>query len=164
MGVIWSANSFDYYMINFFAASTKGNPLYNSLSFAFFELLGYFIAIPLSKYSSLKSLIFATNMFSAVAALLYILLPSTSSIFLDALFIGLTRFGMSASFNLIYVTTNYIFDTTIVATCFAAVNMTARLVSLGASEAARLDSTYSCLIIVASSLAAALVSLALKYK
>lgn len=125
MIVMWTASSFCYYFITFFLKYIPGNIYVNTSISSISEIIAYVFSGSLMKILGTKvSYLIAW----AVAILGGVLMVCFSNV--DAamgVFVLLSKFGVSFSFNNSYLATPMMFPVSLTATAFGLCNMVARL-------------------------------------
>jgi len=127
MIAIWSTTSAGYYLINFYMKYIGGTTMNNVFASVSSEIVASLLASIIFEYLGAKSSLLLFFMISAVAggiSCFGVINPT-----LITLLIMICKFGVSAAYCLIYITTTRIFPSVYSATAFGICNVFARVVT-----------------------------------
>jgi hypothetical protein len=110
MAVLWTVSSFEYYLINFQMKYINGNMFLNTGFSSLSEIIAYLLGGLMIKKLGIKKSFITAFLFSAFGALLLIfILPTSVSEEAYAGFVLTAKFGVSATFNMVYIVTGDFF-------------------------------------------------------
>ena len=148
--LIISILSFCFYSLNLSLKKTKGNLLVNTLSSQTAEITAHLVGgILFYKFGARSSMLmgFLISITGAVGLILInVNMPESTA--LISLFVGISKFGISAAFSMIYLCFMYLIPTVFTATVFGYSNTAARVVTVLAPEIAEVKGIVPVLVIL----------------
>ena len=124
MCILWTCSSFDYYLITFFLKYIPGNIFVNTSIASFSEVVAYIISGYLMNLMGIKVSYFVGFAVAATGGLLMIFFFHLKSMI--AVFVLLSKFGISFAFNVSYLGTPKLFPVALTGTAFGICNVFAR--------------------------------------
>jgi OCT family organic cation transporter-like MFS transporter 4/5 len=155
MVFLWTASSFDYYMINFQLKYIRGDIFINTGASSFSEVFAYFLGGAILVPLGIKRSFIICFLIGAAGAfcLLFINSENVDNIVL-AIFVMTTKFGVSATFAMVYIVTPVIFPPIYASTSMGICNFFSRLMSILSPEIAELPKPVPMLFFATTALLA----------
>ena len=160
MVFLWSASSFNSYMIAFQLKYIQGNVFSNTLAAGLSEAPTVFISGLLYQSLGLKATLVLCFLFSLVGSISLLVFKAYVS--LIPIMIFAARAGVAASFSICYLANAQIFPTSIAGTAFSVCNVFAKLVTIMAPLSAEIQGDLPTIIFTVFSALAAIFSLLLR--
>lgn len=125
---LWIVSAFDYFLINFQLKSIEGDIFVNTIVSSVSEVTGYILSGAL--YETIGTKISFTSSFgiAIVGSVFYVIFGETAKNLVPVMVLG-SKFGISASFNLVYLA-NTLFPPLYASTTLGFFNAFARLASM----------------------------------
>lgn len=125
---LWVVSAFDYYLINFQLKYIDGDIYLNTIVSSVSEVTAYIVSGALYDKIGPKISFVVSFVIGIIGSLFYIALSSTYKKFIPLMVLG-SKFGISASFNVVYLA-NGLFPPVYSSTTFGLCNFFARLASM----------------------------------
>ena len=167
MTVIWVSNSFGYYLISYQLKYIKGDLYLNGIVSSLSELAADILSVVFISRIGIRmifQLSFLTSFIGMLGLLIYTSsegkdkVPGGGDIYIIAVFVLGTKFGISCAFNTAYCGNNLVFPVTIVSTSYGICNMFARLSTIAAPYVAELTPEWMPKVVFCVLIATAFVS------
>lgn len=163
----WLTCSLNFTMISFMLKYFPGDIFFNGLMSCSSELLAYWLSCYIYQLHGAKSALFWSYAIAAIGGasiLIYITLTgfyekgkqiqSIGQIILYGILILITKFGISAAFNICYVSNSEMFPPLFSVTAFGISNFFARSSTFFAPQIAEIQSTFPMMMFTSLSIAA----------
>jgi hypothetical protein len=159
----WATTNFNFYLTDFYIEQFSGNLFANAVALRISEIVAYLLAFPIVVYFGAKTTFRGAYMISGLAMLVYLTgLPSSPKGY--ALCLLVANFGVALTFTPLFLQTNALFPTTVSASVFALCNIFARLVTIFAPTAAKVQGNFCIWIFFTTTLACSILTSNLKSK
>lgn len=157
MSFLWGITAMNYYIIYYFMKYVPGNLYVNMSVSTISELIAYIVSGIIYTYLGEKKSFFISFSLAATGGALIAFFADKSSWI--AVFVFLAKFGISFSYNLVYIVTPYLFPTERSSTAFGICNAVAMFSAIFSPIAAEMDGSLPMLIYCFSSAGAIFVVL-----
>lgn len=165
MAFLWSASSFNYYMIAYLLKYIHGNIYINTISSSFSEVVAYGVGGLFMQYLGTKKAFISCFLISLAGALLLIFIdPKSADNVLLAVFVLITKFGISATFVMVFIVTPQLFPSNFGATMIGICNIFARSISIASPEVAEVHHPVPMILFAAVALGACFAAFSLRLK
>jgi len=163
MTILWTVSSFDYYMINFQLKYIQGNVFLNSGFSSMSEAVAYGLGGIMVQKMGTKNAFISAFMFSVAGSLCLIFInPETVDQLVLAFFVLASKFGVSATFVMVYVVTLDFFPEAVAASAFGFCNLFARAFSFLSPEIAEVRRPVPMVLFCLAAIGASIATLFLK--
>jgi len=154
MAIIWGVTAMNYYLISYYLIYIPGNIYVNTSIATISELLAQAISGIVYVYVGEKWSFILSFALSALGGVLIGFIPAGE--YLVAFFVFVAVFGISFSYNLVYLVTPYLFPTERSSTAFGVCNASAMIFSILSGPAAVLPGVWPMVFYSATSIFAIL--------
>jgi hypothetical protein len=141
MVFLWIACSFSYYLINFEMKYIKGDLYINSIFGSLADCMAYGSSAFILKKIGLKNTLIVSYALG-MSGMLCLFLSQTERQQWLTLFILVSKFGISCSFNIVWVANFQMFPVSIIGTSYGICGMVARLFTIAAPPIAEIKPDY----------------------
>ncbi|CDW78040.1 solute carrier family member 5 [Stylonychia lemnae] len=141
---IWCSLMINYYILAFYLKYFPGNIYENTLYMIGADLLAYIVSGTLMKKTDLKKSLVLAQIISIIGSSLYQLVYTNDKII--PFVVIFCRFGISMSFNSVYIGNNRLFPTQFQSTTFGFLNFLSHCLSVGAPIIAEISDPIPILI------------------
>jgi OCT family organic cation transporter-like MFS transporter 4/5 len=161
--ILWMVSSFDYYMISFQLKYIKGDIYINTAASSFSEVIAYAVGGSMMAYLGIRKSFIISFMVGVLGSLLLIFVnPADVDKIVLAVFVLASKFGVSATFVMVYIVTPAIFPPAYSATVLGICNIFARGISILSPEVAEIPRPVPMLLFCACAFGACLASIGIK--
>ena len=137
MTVLWTVSSFNYFLISFQMKYIEGNIFLNTATSTLSEVIAYLLSgLVLKKFDVKKSFVSACMLSVGGSLLIIFIKPEDVSQIAYAFFVLTTKFGISGTFNMVYIATANYFPPAILGSIFGYTNLIAKGFTFFAPEIA----------------------------
>eukprot|EP00347_Sterkiella_histriomuscorum_P019689 403340662 len=136
--VFWIVSSFDYYLISFQMKYINGDIFINTIVSSVSEVIAYILSGAFYMYIGFRISFLVSFIIAIIGSLFYVIFKNTASNALISVMILGSKFGISASFNLVYLA-NSLFPPLYASTVMGLCNMFARVASMIAPQIAEVE-------------------------
>jgi len=128
MAVMWTASSFNYYLMTFFLKYIPGNIFVNTSISSCSEIVAYVVSGNMVKFMGIKISYITAWIIGATGGILMVCFSNDDN--LMAVFVLLSKFGVSFAFNNSYLGTPKLFPVALCGTAFGICNVFARFATV----------------------------------
>ena len=160
MCVMWTASSFNYYLLTFFLKYIPGNIFTNTAIANASELFAYAASGYLMNIMGIKTSFFTGFLIASIGGILLIFCFGIVSVM--PVFVLLAKFGVSFAFNVSYLGTPQLFPVVLTGTAFGICNIFSRFSTVLSAPVAEFTDPLPMIIFTSMTVIAGALSLFLK--
>ena len=157
---LWSACSFNFYLMNFQLKYLNASVYYNAYASSISDMVGFSCSAFLYKKVRLRYAFCICYSVSVLGGLLYLFFGYNLTF--EPYFIFLGKLGIAACFNGVYIANNSLYPTTMVSTAFGMFQVLSRMATIVAPELAEIENYLPMTVYVIVGICACLASLLIK--
>mmetsp|Transcript_38691 Transcript_38691/g.28051 ORF Transcript_38691/g.28051 Transcript_38691/m.28051 type:complete len:212 (+) Transcript_38691:929-1564(+) len=161
LSYIWLSISFNFYLISFQMKYFPGNLFTNTYAAGIADLLGYLFGGVIYRKCGLRKSLITCYIFSFIGSMLIIFLNDSSWM---STFVLITKFGITSSFCILFLSIVDVFPTLFTATAFGICNFFARIGTIFSPSLAEVDEPIPMATCASMCLLGAIVSFSLRTK